>query len=242
MGLYERFARDAEPWYRWLLGQLEPRSGERVLDVGAGSGGVWREDGGRHAASVMLSCVDRSPAMLAEARARGVPCRRIAAADALALPFADASYDALLAAHMLYHVPARDRALTEMRRVLRPGGRLYVATNEWTHLIELRELAGRFGLGGSTFRVGRTEEAFDLESAVDEIFAVFGPVRVASRRSRLEITEVAPAVDYVRSVLPERGARDEEALAAFASELGRRIERAGAFETVACAGVVRAIA
>jgi len=242
VALYERFAREGEPWYRWLLRQLAPGSGERILDVGAGSGGVWRENRARLPDAIPLAALDRSPAMLLDGRSRGAPAELAAAGDAQALPFRDDSFDALLAAHMLYHVPDRPRALAEMRRVLRPGGRLCVATNDWTHLIELRELASRFGLGGTLFAAGRAADEFDLEAAADEVSDAFGPVRVARRRVPLEITAAGPVVDYVRSVLPEGGSGDAEPLAAFGREVGRRIERSGAFETVACAGVVVATA
>ncbi len=56
-------------------------------------------------------------------------------------PYRDASkLDARVRLYELYHVPERGRALSEIRRVLAPGGRFYVATNGWTHLQELREL------------------------------------------------------------------------------------------------------
>jgi SAM-dependent methyltransferase len=240
VGLYERFARQDEPWYRWLLRQLGLVSGERILDVGAGSGGVWRENPALLPRGLSVALVDRSQAMLLDGRARGAPADLAAGADARALPFRDGTFDALLAAHMLYHVPERARAFGEMRRVLRRGGRLCIATNDWTHLIELRELAGRFGLGGALFAAGRATDDFALDAATDELSGAFGPVRVVRRRVLLEITEAAPAVDYVRSVLPEGGAGEEESLAAFGCEIDRRIERSGAFETVACAGVVLA--
>jgi SAM-dependent methyltransferase len=238
VGLYERFGRHEEPWYDWLLRQLGPLQGERILDVGAGSAGIWRANTAVLPAGLRLALVDRSPAMLVAGRERGAAELCCAGADAQALPFRDETFDALLAAHMLYHVGDRSRALSEMRRVLRPGGRLCVATNAWTHLIELRELAGRFGLGGALFAVGRSQAGFDVECAADEVHAVFGAVRVELRRSVLEITEAAPAVDYVRSVLPEGGSQHEEPLEAFRREVARRIEVAGSFPTVACAGVV----
>ena len=239
-GLYERFAREDEPWYRWLLRQLAPASGEQILDVGAGSGGVWRENPASLPADVRVAPFDRSCAMLTEARSRKAPATLAAVGDAGALPFRDGSFDALLSAHMLYHVADRAGALREMRRVLRRGGRLCVATNDQTHLIELRELASRFALGGALFAVSRSPEAFDLESAADEVFDTFGPVRVLRRRVRLEITTAPPVVDYVRSVLPGGGTGSEEALAEFGREVERHIARSGAFETVASAGVVMA--
>jgi SAM-dependent methyltransferase len=69
--------------------------------------------------------------------------------DAQALPFADGSFDAALAAWMLYHVPDLDRALAELARVLRPGGRLVAVTNAEESLHELWSLLGVQGPGYS---------------------------------------------------------------------------------------------
>ncbi|MDP8921644.1 MAG: class I SAM-dependent methyltransferase, partial [Chloroflexota bacterium] len=87
--------------------------------------------------------VDASFGMLREARRRAldgglsVP---VLQAYAEALPVADAAYDRVMANHMLYHVPDQVRALREMRRVLRPGGRVIMATNAADHMARLHEL------------------------------------------------------------------------------------------------------
>jgi SAM-dependent methyltransferase len=111
-------------------------SPRRVLEVGCGPG----EAAERIAASgAEVVAVDSSPRMVELARARGVDARL---GDAQKLDFPDESFDAALAAWMLYHVPDPARALAELARVLRPGGRLVVVTNRAEHLRELRELLG----------------------------------------------------------------------------------------------------
>jgi SAM-dependent methyltransferase len=72
--------------------------------------------------------------------ARGIDAR---VGDARRLPFEDGEFDAVLAAWMLYHVPDLDRALAEIARVLRPGGRLVAVTNAVGHMQELWDLARR---------------------------------------------------------------------------------------------------
>jgi ubiquinone/menaquinone biosynthesis C-methylase UbiE len=57
--------------------------------------------------------------------------------DAQAIPYAGASFDAVVANHMLYHVQDRPRAFSEIRRALKPGGQLFVATNGQDHMAEL---------------------------------------------------------------------------------------------------------
>jgi SAM-dependent methyltransferase len=96
---------------------LDGAPGPRLLDVGGGTGNyavALRADGFEP-----VVC-DREPAMLARAAAKGL---ETVEADARSLPFADASFDALMCVAMLHHVDDRPRALAEQRRVLRPGGR-----------------------------------------------------------------------------------------------------------------------
>ena len=85
--------------------------------------------------------VDSSPGMLREARTRAAAACpvHLVQADAQALPFTDASFDRVMAVHMLYHVPDRLRALQEFRRVLR-SGRVVLATNGARYLARLDAL------------------------------------------------------------------------------------------------------
>ena len=113
------------------VAEAEPR---RVLEVGCGRGELAER------IATELDCelvaVDQSEHMVGLTRARGVDAR---VGDVQSLPFADGEFDVVLAAWMLYHVPDIDRALGEIDRVLRPGGRLVAVTNALNHLEELEE-------------------------------------------------------------------------------------------------------
>jgi SAM-dependent methyltransferase len=78
--------------------------------------------------------------MVELARRRGVDAR---VGDAQDLPFDDGEFDCAVAAWMLYHVPDVDRAIAELARVLRPGGRLVAVTNSQGHLAEIYDLLGQ---------------------------------------------------------------------------------------------------
>lgn len=109
-------------WRRATRHALDPRPGERILDVGAGTGAATAELGKD---GVYAVGTDISLGMLAAGRlARpGVP---LLAGDALALPFPDASFDAVALSFMLRNVVDPPAALRELRRVTRPGGRIVV--------------------------------------------------------------------------------------------------------------------
>ncbi|QDP77400.1 demethylmenaquinone methyltransferase [Nocardia otitidiscaviarum] len=109
-------------YWRWATRKaLALRPGERVLDLGAGTG-VSTVDLAKSGAWVVAA--DFSQGMLAAGRHRKVP---MVAGDAMRLPFADASFDAVTIALALRNVADPDQALREMLRVTKPGGRLVVA-------------------------------------------------------------------------------------------------------------------
>jgi arsenite methyltransferase len=103
--------------------------GERVLDVGCGSGVVTRELARRVAPRGLAIGVDPSPALLAVAREladhHGVGEHvDFRVGDARALPFADGDFDVAMAVTSLAHIPDGARAIPELVRVTRAGGRV----------------------------------------------------------------------------------------------------------------------
>ena len=109
----------------------------RVLDAGCGRGELAER---LAHTGIDVVALDQSERMVELTRARGVDAL---VADVQALPFADGEFDVVVANFMLYHVPDVHRALAELARVLRPGGRLVAATNGVRQLAELWELVGR---------------------------------------------------------------------------------------------------
>jgi SAM-dependent methyltransferase len=100
--------------------------GQRVLDVACGTGVLAREAVRRVGATGHVAGLDLTPGMLAVAR-RVAPSVDLREGAADALPWPDASFDAVVSQFGLMFFPDRERALREMLRVLVPGGRLAVA-------------------------------------------------------------------------------------------------------------------
>ncbi|WP_331376671.1 class I SAM-dependent methyltransferase [Sinorhizobium chiapasense] len=106
--------------------------GEKVLDVGCGTGSLTFALA-RTAGPAEITAIDYSPVFVQEASRRNTDPRvKIRQADACALPFEDGTFDRALALLVLHFVPEADKAVAEMRRVVRPGG--VVAAAVWDHL------------------------------------------------------------------------------------------------------------
>jgi SAM-dependent methyltransferase len=227
MALHERFSVNQCPWQRWVFDHLTLPGQCRVLELGCGPGKLWLENADRLAPAWKVMLADYSPGMVREAR-QGVRDATLVASstpefayvnlDAQGLPFADASCDAIIANHMLYHVPDRPRALAEIRRVLRPDGRFYAATNGEGHLRELDEFLTQAGQPP----LARPANHFTLESGAAELAQVFAQVTLDRYDDGLAVTEAAPLVAYLESGLRYAAADQARIAATVAQELTAR--------------------
>lgn len=112
---------------------LRLRPGETVLDVGCGPGFLLAEMAEEVGAHGKLSGIDASADMIAGARQRcqGIATVTLQEANALALPFADNTFDVVVSTQVYEYVADIATALREAARVLRPGGRLLIVATDW---------------------------------------------------------------------------------------------------------------
>jgi ubiquinone/menaquinone biosynthesis C-methylase UbiE len=136
-------------WFEWVAPQLGLKNGDHVLDIGCGPGWFWAGATPLLPDRITLTLGDQSPGMVAEALQR---CRSLRnwvvegrEANVMSLPFADDSFDAVVAMHMLYHAADQQKAIAEMHRVLKPGGLLAVTTNGRDNLKQLYALTTTLG-------------------------------------------------------------------------------------------------
>jgi len=116
-------------WKAYTVAVAQVREGDRVLDIAAGTGDLTRAFARRVGASGVVLHSDINEAMLRRGRDRLLDAGVLAPsllADAQALPLPDASFDVVSVAFGLRNMTDKAKALTEMARVLKPGGRLLV--------------------------------------------------------------------------------------------------------------------
>jgi ubiquinone/menaquinone biosynthesis C-methylase UbiE len=206
MALHRRFSTNPTGWFPWYFEQLDFPPTCRVLELGCGPASLWKENLGKVKTGCRLILTDFSPGMVHEAAQIDDPQQRFsfAAADAQTLPFPSASFDIVIANHMLYHVPDLDRALSEIRRVLRPDGRFYAATNGERHMAEVYALEDRLSDGQNNETAPPLRlwsSSFTLENGSASLRRHFSTVELRHYPDGLRVTEVQPLVDYVLSMI-----------------------------------------
>ena len=224
-----------------LVALADPPDGARVLDIGTGTG-VAAEAAAAALPAGFVVGIDRSIEMLAAGRRARSKLRAIAA-EAIQLPFHDATFDVVLANFVIPEFKRYETALFDIIRVLRPGGRLAVSV--WT--LEEDELSKRWRAlveetaGQEMVRSARAEaipwaERFGRPATLEETLRDSGlrPVRVERRTYRFSM----PRDDYIaeqstrslgrflREMLGARGfeAFLDRAHAAYASSYGDEIK------------------
>lgn len=241
--LHARFSVNPRGWLPWVFDRFAFGKEARLLDLGCGLGDLWRVNRARIPTGWDITLADLSPGML-DAAATKLDKARFSyrVADAQDLPFDNDWFDGVIANHMLYHVPDRERALIELRRVLKADGRLYAATNG---------LPDGIGLGAWVRKAVHQEDQrpeegtidlFSLENGRAQLKRVFVSVVVHRYEDALEITEAEPLIAYVRSTGGTLASPDkmDELRDAAAMEIERHgclrlAKNAGMFEASACA-------
>lgn len=193
---YERWAgvlsmgQDAR-WRARMIRELAIREGDSALDVAAGTGSITRllEDGGASVVSL-----DQSPQMLASAVARGATG---VLATAEKLPFADEQFDVVTFGYLLRYVEDVAGALSELTRVLRPGGRV--------GMVEFGRPAGAWHpmwrlytgvvlpVAGSVAGEGWPEVGRFLGPSIEDFATRYPPSRLARIWEEAGLTEVGAA-------------------------------------------------
>lgn len=195
-------------------------AGSPILDLGCGAGGYTRA---LRAAGHTVVAADLSPGMAAAATGTAV------VADAQALPFDDASFGAVTALHMLYHVPDPTAAITEIRRVLRPGGTLVISTNADGDKVELRQVhADAAAEAGFTIPSIGPAMRFNLDEAESVARQIFSTVQRHDLTSTVTVPTPEPAAAFIDSTRSWYG-DGEDVMGPVRRILAEIIARDGAF-------------
>ena len=169
------------------VAEAEPR---RVLEVGPGPGELSERIQRDLGADVVA--LDISERMVELTRARGVEA---VVGDVQQLPFPGGSFDCAVAAWMLYHVPDVARGISELARILRPGGRLVAVTNGDDHWQGLSELVG----------FERHESCFSAENGEELLRRRFARVERQDATGWIDFPDRAAVQAFVDSTISLEG-------------------------------------
>lgn len=237
------YSEQATSFFDWLMPTIDPQPNALVLDIGCGSG-AYHPLLAKY--NTRIVAIDASQGMLdvvqEQARQQALPVQSIRA-FAEALPLRDAACDRVMGNHMLYHVTDQLAALHEMRRVLKAGGRVILATNavdSGQRLIDVHLEIAR--AAGYTPTDQRFDRGFSLEH-LDLVREVFPNAERRIYHDAFLFPTPEPALAYYASGVidmieerPADGSHRAQLMPLFEEHVREIIERKGVFRVSKSSG------
>jgi SAM-dependent methyltransferase len=200
VAIHQRFSTNPYGWFKWVFDTLlRLPEDAKILELGCGPAYLWTENISRVPAAWNVTLSDLSSGMLDAAWRNLVVTGRafqFKEIDAQSIPFEDETFDAVIANHMLYHVPDRPKAIAEIKRILKPGGRLIATTVGESHMKEMMAWYARVHIS----KVWESfANSFTLENGFEQLKPCFPELSVSRYEDNLEITGIEPIMAYIRS-------------------------------------------
>ena len=195
--VHTKYSTNKQPFGEWIYGQYDIADGDRILELGCGTGYVWKDKVCLLEPNVSLILSDFSSGMIESARENvGMhPGVNYQVVDIQDIPYPDASFDIVIANMMLYCVPDLHKGLSEVRRVLKPEGKFYCATYGERGIMQfINDTLHDMGIHGEIYK------SFTLQNGNEILRNHFDEVIMCTRDDGLEITVVDDFVDYVMSM------------------------------------------
>ena len=200
VAIHQCFSTNPYGWFRWVFDALlKLPETARILELGCAHGLLWKENIDRIPSGWNITLSDLSPGMLDAAWRNLVVTRRafqFKEIDAQSIPFKDETFDAVIANHMLYHVPDRPKAIAEIRRVLTSDGHLFTTTVGQSHLKEIANWIRQVNPGTGFTSFG---SLFTLENGFGQLKQFFPQVTLSRYTDNLQVSEVKPIIDFIHS-------------------------------------------
>ena len=197
ISIHDKYSTNPQGFGNWIFSHYCFYQGIRVLELGCGTGSMWLEKDEMICCCNPLVLSDLSNGMIATAKEtlkkyETIVFREI---DIENIPFPPDSFDAVIANMMLYHVPEIDKGLSEVRRILRKGGRFYCATYGENGILPF--LCDLFGFPVTEAGLNHT---FTLQNGRKTLLRHFGNVTRYDYPDSLAVTNVEDMLDYIYSL------------------------------------------
>ncbi len=197
ISIHEKYSTNKQPFGDWIVSHYNIAPGMKILELGCGTGDMWVKHLDLLSSGTELTLTDFSAGMLETAKAKlpALPNIAYQVIDIQNIPYPDDSFDIVIANMMLYHVPDLRRGLSEVRRVLKPGGKFYCATFGQHGIHEyVAELLRDLGVSG------HVSGTFTLQNGGGSLKQHFDTVTRCDREDGLAITDIRDFADYIRSL------------------------------------------
>ncbi|WP_252225191.1 methyltransferase domain-containing protein [Clostridium sp. ZBS2] len=229
-------------WDKWCFQKMNLTEGSKILELGCGVGKLWIKNKELIDKNSEIILSDFSPNMLKCAKNNlenldyKFKYKKINAED---IPYDDESFDVVIAEHMLYFVTDIEKALSEIKRVLKPNGIFYVTTNSCNSMIELNKLAEKFDPNLDINNNGLSSR-FDLENGEKMLKKYFNNIESEILEGKIIVDKAEPVVSYKASTIQGNSILVGEKREEFTKYLEKYIQENKNIEITTKAGIFKA--
>ena len=240
--LHQRFSTNPYGWFKWVFDQFTLPPEAKILEIGCGAGSLWTDNRFRLPPSWSITLSDFSPGMAREAKRNiGLSKSKFAyvVCNGMAVPYPEGTFDAIIANHVLYHIPDRQKALGEIHRTLKPCGRFFATTIGANHLLELAQIMEGFTpTKGMYYSSALNPNGFTLENGTEQLTLWFNQIEIHHYPDSLNVIEAQPLVAYIQSMIPKTDLQlDDNAVAGLKALIQRLIDQSGSIHIQKSSGM-----
>ena len=197
MSIHAKYSTNKQGFGNWITAHYPVSAGMSVLELGCGTGAAWLNQREIIDACSRIILTDFSEGMLAKAKDTLKLYSNIeyAVVDIQHIPYANRSFDLIIANMMLYHVPDMNRGLAEVRRVLKKGGAFYCATFGEHGIMEfLCKALNAYGVEDNA------NKNFTLQNGKEILKPFFSDVQRLNYEDSLAVTNLDDLIEYIYSL------------------------------------------
>lgn len=201
INLHEEFSKNKQGWFPWLFEQCELKSGESVLELGCGDASLWRMNREKIPEKINVILSDISDGMIRDVRRSMKDMGEdflFEVMDAHHINAPDESFDIVIANHVLFYCEDLEKVCSEIKRVLKPGGRFVGSTYGNAHMKEISMLVSDFD-SRIVLSADRLYEKFGKQNGGKILEKFFSDVSWSEYEDYLEVTKPESLISYVLS-------------------------------------------
>lgn len=205
--LHSLYSQNKQGWFPWIYEKMDVRSGMHILEIGCGDGELWVENMQILPEKLNVVLSDISDGMVRDARRKiGHKDERFQyrVFDCMDIPLESDSFDLVIANHMLFYCENIEQVCKEVRRVLKPDGRLVCGTYGQEHMKEISNLVRQFD-DRITLSAEKLYENFGKENGRTILEPFFSSVEWLQFEDELIVMDFEPLVSYVLSCHGNQG-------------------------------------